>query len=222
MGMTTESLVFIANILGNSIDYLLNLDNAQTILYAAWIIFEAVLIYHIAQKYHFSIPGAVKLPEFSDHYVKHMVWEVKNLKSTPDPRAYLEGWFLDAKCETIGRLGLLEWLSDMLFRKQPNNLDSRQMGIIDRVKLELETYLNFEFQERPRIPAITLSLPISVFYRPLLFYGLSNTVDYSTRMVLGRFGFQRRDNNHLITYYKKGSNLESPIIFCHGRIFKLN
>lgn len=184
-----------------------------------WGLIECFLIAYIIQRYVRFTP--VNLPEFTEEYVRNLTNELKNPKSTPNPIEFIEGWFLGANINTIGYSNLRNWISDMLFKSKVHKLNHKNCKTVNKLLIEIETFLDFEFKELPDIPVITLSRPISIFHRPLIFYGFSNAVDYSTRGLLRNFGFTRRDNHHLVTYYRKGNSLESPIIFCHGRNYIL-
>jgi hypothetical protein len=185
-----------------------------------WGLTESLLTAFIIQKY-VRITN-VHLPEFTEQNVRNLTNELKDPKSTPNPIEFIEGWFLGAKIYTIGYSDLRNWISDMLFKSKVQNLNNRNSKTVNNLLIEIETYLDLEFKDLPQIPVIKMSRPFSIFYRPLVFYGFSNAVDYSTRTLFRKFGFARRDDHHIVTYYRKGTSLESPIIFCHGRIFQLN
>jgi pimeloyl-ACP methyl ester carboxylesterase len=202
--------------LGFAIEYLLRSENKAYFYLLIWGFFEASLFIHVLRKYQFSIPGIVKLPPFTEDDLQCLIYEIKTPSSTPDPIKFIEGWFFGKPVREIGRADFKTWISDMLYKLPFRRLSNRQTIVVQNLIAEMEDYLDFEFGDHPPSPMITLSTNVNIFHRSILFYGLSNSVSYGTRVLLNALGFQRRDGNHLVTYHRFGTSKEAPIIFFHG------
>ncbi|KAJ3305092.1 hypothetical protein HDV03_002019 [Kappamyces sp. JEL0829] len=183
-----------------------------------WILIDLVFIATV--QYRYGKRGKnTHLPQANETVVRKIISELENRNSVTDVEKYIEGWFFGTSPRCLKRGDVMEWTACMCFNTRLQDLTASQSRAVELLMKRLEKILGYKLQEgfdqSTKKMLLTLD-PVSFCHRPLFFYVGIKAADWSARAALWRAGFARTTEHGMVTYLKKGSSAELPLVFFHG------
>ena len=180
-----------------------------------WIMIDLAFAFLI--EIQFKRTKRAYLPSADKEAIQSLLMELNN-KSMALIEEFIEGWF-DCSSKHIGRADFYQWAACMCFNITPDELNESQSADINMLIDAVEEKLDHKFMNgfgKPKIKILLTLDPLQIFHRPLLFYALIMGVDCFTRVSLWNQDFKRIAEHGIITYIRRGSSSELPIVFFHG------
>lgn len=186
----------------------------------SWILLDIAFIILIESRFRYGQPKSnTYLPIASQEIINDLMEELEDERSVGCMIDYMEKWFFDHPIEDLKRGDIIEWSACMLFNTTVPEITQEQLEVIESMITRLEKNVNLKLAETSSRQAKKMLLtvdPVEIFHRPLIFYASIKTVTFFTGCALWKAGFEQTNDKGIITYIKRGTSNEPPIVFFHG------
>ncbi|KAI8900236.1 hypothetical protein BC833DRAFT_582754 [Globomyces pollinis-pini] len=185
-----------------------------------WVIMElcffAWLTFYL---YYQGIPvDHIPLPTPKEHQL--FLSELQSPNSIENLEEYLSGWFYDNDIKQVSKKDVLDWMSVMLYHCQFHTLEqkSQMVQILNFVnQLEIRLQHKFDVSTITQNNKMLMTVDrIEISFRPLLFYLSMQIVARCSGFLYTAYGFERKVDDNMISYYRKGDTTKPSIVFFHG------
>jgi pimeloyl-ACP methyl ester carboxylesterase len=184
---------------------------------AIWLLLDILFISYMKFRFEVMLPGTDHLPEPTTDDLEDFCRELINPLSIPDPDELFTDWFMGTPFKEVGKYDLISWICAMVYNRRIEDISPSQLNECVIFLSLLEEHFKRKIEDKPPCKKYSLTLdPVNMMHRPFIFYAFTNAISYGNRIYLSLKGFTRTDYGHLVSYVKKGTSEELPILFFHG------